>query len=141
MATCAYKIYPDLSLIIEYYKGQVTLESYKTFKQNQINDPLFDNSYCMLTDGRKGDFLFRHEEGVDLVNFLLENNKVLGKRNCAFLTETPDQVAKLIVLKIIGKGLPMNYEAFSSLKAAVHYIRLDHHYSFIEEEILKFKSL
>jgi hypothetical protein len=38
----------------------------------------------MLTDGRKGDFLFRHEEGVDLVNFLLENNKVLGKETVPF---------------------------------------------------------
>ena len=131
-----YKILHAQKIVIEYYSGPISLDDIKELKSTEIKDKDFNPNYNILMDGRETKLITNHQDILDLINYIKSNPKIIGNRNSSFLTSTPDQVAKTTLLKLQSDIFPMNYNIFSTLYAALAFIRVPKDSYLIVEGVL-----
>jgi len=132
-----YKILPELNLIIEYYGGKINLDDVICHKRLEIKDLEYNGNYHFIADLRDVELNVSIQDITDYLHFVKKNNQVIGQRNSAILTNSPNQVAITTLFKMKGENLPVGYEVFSTLEAAIEWINLSSNYCDIIEEIIR----
>lgn len=124
-----YKILPELNLIIEYYCGKINLDDVIDHKKLEIKDLEYSANYHFIADLRDSELdVVSNQDFFDYLDFVEMNNKVAGQRRSAILTNTPNQVAITSLFRMNSKSLPINFEIFSTLEAAIDWVNLSANY-------------
>lgn len=137
----AYKIIPELRLIIEVGKGIVTLDNIIGVKAQQPLDVQYNSTYNFISDIREAELQLTEQSILEYVKFAKQNEALCGSRFSAFLTDSPNQVTMATLYELEGVGLPMNYKVVSSLSVALEWVELyDEHYDRVDKEIEMLKK-
>jgi len=118
----SYKILKDKNLIIEYFSGDVNIESYLKFKQNLIQDPDFSVNYHYFIYFKDVNFNITEEDIVKYLNFSNKNLKVNQARQVALITKTPNQVVISSLYKMASKQPNQKVEIFSTCEKAFQWL-------------------
>ena len=136
-----YKILPELDLIIEYYSGKINLDDIIGHKKLEIKDSEYSANYNFIADLRDSELDVIRQDIIDYLDFVEMNNKVSGQRKSAILTNTPNHAAITTLFRMNSKNLPINFEIFTTLEAAIDWINLSsNYYDNIEESIRNMKN-
>ncbi len=139
-----YKIIPELSLIINYLGGQVTAYDAIKLKKTEKLDVNFNPNYNYIIDFRDTEIIWNEEMDISLsklISYMKKENKIVSKRNSAFLISSPQQYILTYFFRKYSRIFPINFQIFSTLEAAVEFTKLSlDHYPFIENEINKLKT-
>ena len=132
----AYKILPELELIIEYYSGKITVQDIIDHKKKEINNPAYNGDYNFIADIRESILDVSQKDFKDYLDFIEMNNRVAGNRRTSILTDTPNQVAITSMFKMSTNELPINYAIFSTLEAAINWVNLSADYYDVIRDVL-----
>jgi len=117
-----YKILKDKKLIIEYFSGDLSVESYLDFKQKLIQDPDFSVNYHYFIYFKDVNFKITEEDIVKYLNFSNKNLKVNQTRKVALITRTPNQVVISSLYKLASKQPNQRVEIFSTCENAFNWL-------------------
>jgi hypothetical protein len=136
-----YCILPELNLIIEYYSGIIGVEEIKNLELLKNKDKEYNGEYNIILDMSDAEFNL-DENDIDEVSLFMQTNKdSFGKRKCAFITKTPNQVVSPMLYKSQIKFLPMKYEVFSTMNASLKFINVSRiHKKYIKNIIKNLKK-
>ncbi len=131
-------ILKDKKLILEYYYGIIQIEDFIRIHKRKSNDKDFNPNYNLLIDFRDADIRLSKKDVLELVQFHKNNPKLFGTRYAAHITKTPKQVVAGTKFDTLNKELPVKIKVFSTVEAALSWVRLslkdkDILESFIEE--------
>lgn len=89
----AYKILPEQKLIVEFYEGNLTLESAIEYKLKMAQDPAFSLSYSMFSDMRNCNMELIGADFEQYVSFIDHNRQVrLDKGKQVSLFDSSDNL-------------------------------------------------
>lgn len=135
-----YKIIPDLKLTIEYFKGKIYLDDIIDFKNIEIKDKEYNPNHNSVGDFRDAELLLDENQIKEFINYVKINNKNIGVRKSALLTNTPDQVVTTSLYQLNSEGLPMSFKIFSTLESALKWVGISpNDYHKIEKTIQDMK--
>ena len=120
-----YLIIKKVGLMIQFHQNELTLKGIKKLKLDIINDKDFNPNFGFLIDIRKAKITMTVEELDDYGNFVADNLKLEGLKRLALLTEQPEQVAKSMIYTLNKRLKPLQYETFSTLDGAIHWLHID----------------
>lgn len=124
MLTVKYKILPQYSLIIEYFSGEITLNDVLEAKKSKNSMPDFDPSFNHFIDIRQAKVNVFLSEISEIVKFQEENQQYIKKRKSAFLADSPEHTSLTMLFMLSMKNLPIDFEVFSTTKAALNWLDL-----------------
>jgi hypothetical protein len=117
-----YRIIPELKLILECCKGQVTVEDAIKMKETQLFDELYDSNYNIIIDFRE--FVLKLEpQNIKMISILvdfLSQHEIKSK--VALLATEPHQVIICEYIKRFGMNLTINFNTFSTLESAIRFV-------------------
>ncbi|HER08158.1 MAG TPA: STAS/SEC14 domain-containing protein [Bacteroides sp.] len=120
---CSYRILPDYNLIVSRYEGEISESEIISLKEAITRDDSFNIRYNTLDDFSDTTFHMTGESNVLVYNWLRDHYS--WRRNSAVLTSTPEQVVNITLFTHIQKyELPMKIKIFSTLEAALQWVRL-----------------
>ncbi|NIJ45121.1 hypothetical protein FHR24_001560 [Wenyingzhuangia heitensis] len=127
-----YSILDDLSLIIEYYQGDFTLESVKELTSKIINDPKFNSNCVFIIDLRLTYIKMSKEDLYNCGVWVSKNLKLTGLARLAILTSNPEQVVASMIYTLNDHFTNHHYEVFSSIEATTSWLNINsNHNTFI----------
>jgi hypothetical protein len=119
----AYKIIPELKLIIEIFSGKISLDDAIELKRKEVLDRAYNSKFNYIVSineiESEGRFDYDFSKYIETIK---EDNKILGVRKSAIITKTPKQVVAGTLYEIASRELPMNFKIVSSIKAALNWI-------------------
>lgn len=121
----AYKILPELKLIIEVFSGFLGIPDAIELKEREANDPLFSPNYNFIVVANLVRTSF--DTDVDFSHYiesLTRNKTMVAPRKSAILTHTPEQVVYSTLYKHAIQVLPINFKIVSTLNVALQWINL-----------------
>ena len=130
-ATYNYKIIPDKELIIEAFKGDISLEFFKQSMLKEFSDPEYINLKLGVCDLRKSNLILSDKEIKELFRFALEHDPNLSIK-WATLTKGPYETAMAMIYELQAVE-HYGYKIFSTTDAASRYLEIS-----LTEEDLKF---
>jgi hypothetical protein len=118
-----YMILPELRLILECCRGNVSVEDAIKMKKDELSDKYYDPDYNIIVDLREFETSIDATMPKSISNFH-DFLKELGmKSNVALLTTKPHQVVFGEILKGLSKSsLSIEIAIFSSPEAAIDYL-------------------
>lgn len=116
-------ILPEHKLIIEYFNGNITIQDIIDSKNKKNKLENFNPSFDHIIDLRNAEFDFSHEEIKKIAEFQNANREYIAKRKSAFITSKPEHVSMAMLFSISIKHLPIEFEIFTTVGAALN--RLD----------------
>lgn len=96
----AYKIFPRLNLIVEYYQGSLTVQNLIKFKKELYQDKDFDSTFNYIDDCRDVNFVLMKDDIAEYINFEKKSLPAYEQFQSVFLTNTPLQ-AMVITLYLL----------------------------------------
>lgn len=120
----SYKIIPELKLLLEYYEGFITLDSFLKYKNDLISDSAYNNSFCAINDLRNCTLAYNTEELKKYVEFAGKYEHGEDLRRSVTITNAPEQV---VLSSMYAKhSHEVNDISFvvSSMLAAIEYLHL-----------------
>ncbi len=117
-----YKIYPDLKLVLEVYKGEIFIEDLLNLKKQLLNDPEYSNEFDVLSDIRNADLQFQMDEIEKIHAFYNEHPERVGKRRVAILTATALQAGLAALLHHTNRTPQIARDTFSVMGSALSWI-------------------
>ncbi len=126
-----YKIIPEKKLIIEAFKGDITLDFFKKSMLKEFNDPEYIKLRLGVCDLRQANLILSDKEVKELFKFALEKDQNLSIK-WATLTNGPYETAMAMIYELEAEKL-YGYQIFSTLEAASEYLGIN-----ISEEDLTF---
>lgn len=121
----AYKILPELKLIIEVFSGSLGILDAIELKEREVNDSLYNPGYNFIVVANFVDANL--DTDVDFstyINTLTNSKKMVAPRKSAILTQTPQQVVFGTLYKHAIQILPIDFKIVSTLQAALKWINL-----------------
>jgi|GEM_PF-1075805 len=119
-----YIIIPGKKLIIEHFSGEIDLDVILKLKRKESLDSNYNPNYNIIDDSRKAQFSLNFNDIKNYVEHIRNNELLNGKRNAAYLTETPNQVVIATLFKQLKKELPINVSIVSTLDRALDRVEL-----------------
>lgn len=119
-----FKIIPEKKVIIEYFYGKIELKDIIELKYRESLETGYNSNYNIIDDSRDAEFLLDENEISAYVNHIINNKLINGKRNAAYLTQTPNQVVIAMLFDMLKKELPINVSIFSTLESAINWVGL-----------------
>jgi hypothetical protein len=119
----SYTIHSKECLITEYYSGQFSFPELQKCKAKLFADEQFNAEYDIISDVSGVGFLFHYSEIDSIAHKISRNKDVFDHHKTAFITDTPEQVVKLILLRdcIEARLRFVKIGIFSSLHAALNW--------------------
>ena len=117
-----YKIIKEGNLVIQCHSGILDLNSYTSFAQKLILDPLFSPNLDHLVCVRKVAFRATMSDVIKYIKFSKENFKTPKKRYISIITNTPNQVVLSTLFKILRQDPVQSIEIFSTEKKAIEWL-------------------
>lgn len=121
----AYKILPELKLIIEVLAGSLGIPDAIELKEREVNDSLYNPGYNFIVVANFVEATL--DTDVDFsayIDTLTSSKKMVAPRKSAILTQTPQQVVFGTLYKHAIQTLPIDFKIVSTLKAALKWINL-----------------
>ncbi|MGA1601089.1 MAG: hypothetical protein ACO4CG_02235 [Prochlorothrix sp.] len=117
----SYSIYPEQQLILERYRGTVTMAFVTAAIERMATDPKFCPDYSTIVDLRECDFKFSPQ---DLETLLHCHHQVFGitEGKTALVVDNPRDTALSVLFKTYVDGV-RHLDVFSALEAAQDWIR------------------
>jgi hypothetical protein len=123
----SYKILPDLKLILELFSTETSINDALELKKNEINNKDYNSSFnfIVVLHGSNSPVRLEAENEIKIfIDSIKTNQEILGNRRSAILTHTPNQMVLGTFYESAAKDLPMNFEIFSTIQSAIHWIGL-----------------
>jgi hypothetical protein len=120
----AYKVLPELKIIVEYFEGQIYLKDLIEFQLNQLNDKTCKIEYSDITDLRNAEFIVKKDDLKHYVDFIKENEEKQGNRRIAIIADTPFQTALTMLYSSYTESLMLNNKVFSTEEAAFKWLEI-----------------
>ncbi len=118
----AYKIIPELKLIIEFIYGTLNYENGVAVKKMEIQDKDYNPGYNFLVDYTHCRISYTDADLLKYVRDLRDNPLIIGNRKSAMITKTPAHVVFNTLYTEALKEFPMKFKIFSSIPAAMDWI-------------------
>ncbi len=126
MKKTEYKIFPENGILIEYLGGHISWSDYFELKKQELSDPDYNPSYNVITDMRSIKVYSEDLDGIDnYIQFIKENNQIVGNRKTAMLTDDSKHVVHSEVLKHMLSYFPMELRTVSTYYAAFEWTELN----------------
>jgi hypothetical protein len=137
-----YMILPELALILECCRGQVSVEDAIFMKKTESSDDLYNPVYNIIVDLRAFETILDStvKESTSKFFHFLKGHNVPGK--IAILTAEPHQVVISVFLKELSTSFgPVKMELFSTVEAALRFIGIpSENVDLINNKILEFNK-
>jgi len=122
MQNAKHKIITELGVIVEHYFGAVNMEDIIALKREISLDNNYSPNLNLIMDFQKAKILF-DKSALPLYFEFAENFKIIhGKRNTAFLTNTPVGVVLSTIFDLMKGNLPVTSDTFSTLEAVTSWL-------------------
>ncbi len=131
-----YKILHEYQLIVRYFNGHVDLSAFYNAIAQSTHDSDYNASYSGLYDIRDAQFAIDETSLRWLVEKVRSNQTFLTKRKLIFLTNQPNQVVFSSLLKKFSILGLYDLQVFSTLNAALNYLKLNDTDSEIVRQLL-----
>lgn len=132
-----YNIYPEKQLIVEIYDGDVAPGDVISQKKTIWNDHLYKDTYNLIMDFRRSNFLFCKSDVYKMVDFIKSFKGNTSGRKVAVLVDTPKQTALVSLFAMNTKEFPLDVHIYSTLQAACNLDFLSSEsYKYYEELIM-----
>ncbi|NJO90200.1 MAG: hypothetical protein HC831_15595 [Chloroflexia bacterium] len=126
MKKTEYKIFPENGILIEYLGGHISWSDYFELKKQELSDPGYSPNYNVITDMRNLKIYSEDLDGIDkYIEFIKENNRIVGSRKTAMLTDDSKHVVHSEVLKLMLRYFPMELKTVSTYYAAFEWTELN----------------
>lgn len=120
-----YKIFAKEKLIIEHLSGPVGWNDLVKMKSKEVEEPDYNPNFNVITDIRKAILDLNNLDEVNkYVEFLNNNEKSVGNRKTAILTDSSEQVIHSEILRVMKNDLPINIKTVSTLEAVFTWVGL-----------------
>ncbi len=120
-----FKILPEEQLIIEYFSGPVSWYDLVEMKRREVAEPSYNPNFNVITDIREAIInLEALDEIESYIGFLKSNQKSIGTRKTAILTNNSEQVIHSELLRVMKKDLPINIKTVSTYKAVFEWVEI-----------------
>ncbi len=128
----AYRILPQEKMIVELYKGQLTMDNVIPYKMHLANDPNYDTSYTMFGDLRKCIIDSLVNDVDQYISFIKENDKlIMDKGKHVGIMNTPNHQFFIKAFKDRFDDELQNQGMFTNIKDGLKFINRED----IEEKI------
>ena len=122
----SYKILPEFKLILENFKGQVTVEDIINLKKIESMDNSYNPKFNIIADIRDSEYI-SYDSAIESTISLYFNfrSTFFTNSKVAILTATPHQVVISTILKKLCTNLEsLLIEIFSTMEAAIRFINI-----------------
>ncbi|MFB6340295.1 hypothetical protein ACE1ET_01160 [Saccharicrinis sp. FJH62] len=121
-----YKILPEAKLIIEYYSGKIDMDDIIHMQKVLSENSLFDSTFNRALDFRDATLMIDTDDFKRYLEFLKGFPKIFGKRNAAYLTNTPNDVVVTTLFDLIVQqsDVPINIGIYSTLKGILKWFNI-----------------
>ena len=140
----AYKIIPDLKLILEYYSGSVKGDDAIKLRTIQKDDSNYNSEFNVLIDFR--DLILNWTDKSDealarFIKFMKKNSTLISRRKSSILVTKPAHAVLSTFLTEYYDKFPMRMDSFSTMEAALENIDIPNgSFQRVIEEIEKIKN-
>lgn len=118
-----YMILPNLKLIIECFKSDVTDDEAAQMIMAEVSNPLYDPTYKAIVDFREFETFIDNTTFESITAFVQYLKALKVQNKGAFLTSKPHQVVVVEYLKqLFTQQMHIDIEAFSTIEACVKYL-------------------
>ncbi len=135
-----YEILKEEKLIIESFRGTMTLDFMKQYKAGEVENKDFTPEMNVLSDVRSLSFDGTTQEIEDYFSFTIESGNILGKRRSAVLYSTPSQHAYSFIYKKINRDQPIEIEVFNDIEKALFWLNQSIDPLVVESKLNKLKQ-
>lgn len=132
----SYRFIPELNIVVEYFSGKITAESFIAFKLKVITDKDFKKGMHYLDDYRDATFVGKKNDVKLYLDFINKHENRSPKQKSALITNTPDQVVILTFFKLLKKDIPGIVSIFSTLEFALDWLLLSPEGSTLAKNVL-----
>lgn len=140
----AYKILPELELILEYQGGAVKGDDAIRLRTAEKSDDEYDPGYNVLIDFRDIEINWTQSSDEALerfINFIKCNPDLITSQKTSLLIAKPEQAVLSTLIKEQYSGFPMRIDVYSTLDAALINLNVSReHFQRIERELLKIRN-
>lgn len=119
-----HKIIHELDLIIEYGRGEITIQHFLDLKNKEMKDLDFDVKYNYVVDFRWSETNITENELRTYVDMLKKQPFLWSKRSSALITSSPSHVVVATLYKILLEKFPVNYMVVSTLSKALAFLKV-----------------
>lgn len=124
--TLKYKILSELNLIIDCWYGELTFDKILASKLEQAQNAKWNQGYHNISDIRNAVFSLTNTEAKKIIDYTKTDMRWQHKRKTAYLTNNPNQVVFQKILELNkSKDIPNEIKSFSTLGAALNWIKID----------------
>ena len=123
MNNANHKIITELGVVVEHYFGAVNMEDIIALKREISFENNYSPSLNLIMDFQHAKILFDTSALSEYVAFAKNYKKTYGKRNTAFLTNSPTGVVLSTIFELMKGDLPVNSDTFSTLEAVTTWFR------------------
>jgi hypothetical protein len=120
----SYVIMPQKKLVLEYYRGQISMSDLIHFKEVISEEPHHNFYFNTLIDFRDAKLVIGKNELETILKFFRKKFKSEGSRNVAYLTSTPNEVVLTKLFSLLAydyADLNFNLQTFSTIEAASNW--------------------
>ncbi len=117
-----YKILPDMNLVLQVYKGPVTLGIIKQVKKEIYQQLTYKTSFNFIVDIRDVEVILTRDDLINYGNFVAEESDPNDRVKVALLSRTPEQLAATMIVQLNEKGNSIEHKAFNNLKACLAWV-------------------
>ena len=133
-----YKILPEYKLNLQVYRGKVTLDIMFDSMKDLVNDNDYKVSNNGIVDFREAELEFKNKELEILLSFLQELKITSILRKIALLTNTPNQVAFIMLFSHLAESSTnIDYKVFSTFEGAMKFLRIADDKHLIVDSVLE----
>lgn len=124
-----YIILKEHNVVLEYHSGQFDIQSFINTKHNISIQPDFKPDLKSFVNLQDVVFDITMKDIQKYVDFLGSNNNILGQRQVAIITRTPNQVVNTTLFKSNEELKNKAIEIFSTNETAFDWLDIKHlHY-------------
>ena len=133
-----YEIITDLSLIVESYIGITSVSDVIRVREEFLKDERYSSGFNRLTDFRNSRLKMNQKDIMTYIKYATDK-MVDGDiiRHSAILTCTPNETAISYLLRVNQNGLPFMIEVYSTVEAALSWLRVPHEEKHIIDAVLE----
>lgn len=137
---CKYEILNEPKLVLEFYRGALTLPLMKEYVHGLVSDPRYHMSINLLTDISELIYDGTLQDVEAYAQFLLELGEQIGMRKTAVVYSTPNQYTYAYVFVKLHEQFPHHIQLFNKCTDAIHWLGLEQSTELIENTFAEMKQ-
>ncbi|MBT8260131.1 MAG: hypothetical protein KJN82_02365 [Bacteroidia bacterium] len=132
-----FTIFKNLKLILVNYLGDISIEVINTHIEKLSSDKDYNPNYNTIADLRYSNILLNQSNLPEVINKIIDNDKIIGERKQTFIIGTDNQLALSSLFSMLLRHLPMATSIVKSVREALEWVELELKHQELIEETLK----